>query len=293
MTVPAVISGINAIVNNVSTMGTLKVQQHSSSKNAIYTSTGNGGAQRKCGNVDFTGFIHAFGYMPPTIDGNLVWPNSTFSFAATLAGYANDVISSTAFCTGIDVFWPVGEKIIERSYINYVIHFASAGAALAITSGTPSIADSSVPQMYCAQGMTLSIDGTPEPNVEWMEVSIRSTAEPYVNSTLNGIYSRAPGNFDWTFKYHRNVNSLALLPTVDSIHEILINVPSTTVLGASLTDPYWILKYGIFSQPITLTVARESPLPVTAEVEANMTGWKDTTAGGIWVPGSGTPIWTA
>ena len=207
------ITGKNVCANGFNTLGHVYIDRIVKA-NPIYDSSGQGGADRPTGNVDFEGYIMAWGRQPPTD----IYPNKMFDMKFTLIGGTGaSVGTGGAFvmCTGLDVIVPTNDPK-EENAVFYMLHFGAAGTDL--TYGGAVIAAPTTLTKYPVQGLTMAIGGNPVDGVEHMQFSIhqqRGQAEP--NSSTNGVCLRPVANLDYSFMYRIDVNAMSLLPTLNSI----------------------------------------------------------------------------
>jgi hypothetical protein len=270
MPVPDVITGRDARVNGVSTLGHFRIVK-TSIAGPIRTSNTSGGVARGCGTIDWEGYYYAYGHTPP------VWLNEQFTFSGTLAN--EETTGGAAICTGIDIIIPQKPQANMKNYISYVVHFGAMGADL--TNATETIADSSAPAIYCASGLKLKLDNVEETDIEEVQISLRSAVAKFANSSTNGFMKRTPGNIDWTVAYIRAVNKLSLLPAAGEIKTIKAYVES---------DKYWEFQFGRVSKPFDIKVDHETDEITTAAVALDMTSHNGTTLGVIKNP-AGTTKW--
>jgi hypothetical protein len=264
MPLTSVITGVNAVVNNFPSAGYVEIERTIDST-AIANSAGEGGIDRVTGNIDFTGTIFAYGYKPPSG----VFPNLDFALSFTENG-TNNVSCSAVKCTGLEIFVPAHDKT-GKNAIFYLVHFGADGVDISI-AGTGGPTPGSLPTKYCAIGCgTYLSQGTSfvrETYDQWAHLMIVADIERKVNSDTGGIYFRPAGELDWNYTYNREVNSMGLLPALNSIHSIQMQtnpkINGGTDTGAGSVG-YWLINYGLTSHYKT-KIDHESRLPISYDV---------------------------
>jgi hypothetical protein len=229
------VTGKDVCVNGVNTLGHIMLQR-TSHANAIYDSSGRGGADRMAGNIDFQGYYWAWGHTPPVL------PNDLFDLEFTLTG-TDTTGSSGAYvrCTGMDIFVPTFDPKGENA-VYYALYFAAAGNDLVNTGAT--VTAPTVLTKYPVAGLACTLTPfttvPPEDGIEAMQFSMHQQGgAPDINSSTNGVFFRSKRNLDWEFTYRKAVNALSKVPALNSVQAIKMFVTSTL---------YWAANYGIVTK---------------------------------------------
>jgi hypothetical protein len=282
MSVPNVITGVNAVVSGFNCSGSVEIQREIDS-GPIQTAQGEGGIDRVAGNVDFTGKIMAFGYKPP----HLAFPNQEFSLSFTTNG--NDNVSCAGVrCTALEIMVPPHDRS-GRNCIFYVVHFGADGTDLSFaTTGGP--AASNVNSKYSSKNLATYLSmGTGtyrQTNCQWQHLIITAEIERKVNSDSNGVYFRAPGNLDWSYTYEQETSSPYYLPALNSISNVVMQTNPQYAGGVSTgagSVGYWLLSYGIVDSYKTL-IDHASRLPIAYQVTLKKCDGGGTSIGSITDP---------
>ena len=255
-----VITGVNACVSGVPTMGFVEIERTIDST-AIADSAGKGGMDRVPGNVDFTGKIFAYGYKPPSG----TFPNKTFTLDFTqdstdvtaVAG----VIAADVRCIGLEIMVPAHDKT-GKNAIFYIIHFGANGTDLSYGSATSA---NTVPTKYPSKNMATYLDTVRQTYCQWAHLMISAEVEPKVNSDSNGVYFRPAGQIDWKYTYNREVKTMSLLPALNTIHPIRMQTGAGGTSGGG-TVGYWALNYGMVTG-YKAKIDHASRLPISYDVE--------------------------
>lgn len=228
-----IILGRNVVVNNVSTLGGLRLDNRSE-KSPVHASNLSGGVDRVCGIRKLQGYYWAYGDTPP------VFPNDLFSLSFTLNGAADTWAQNTSVrCRGIEVIADAYDERQENA-VYYIVHFGGAGVDFTTGSGAAPT-DSTQPAKYCTKGLGLKLDGVLQEYIAGMHLRVVAIADEDTNSTLNGIAFYPAGDIDWTFEYTQRVKQWPVTPALDSV----VTIQMATQLTAGLAFlRYWELAFG-------------------------------------------------
>lgn len=182
----------------------------------IFHSSGEGGADRAEGNIDFMGRYLAWGHTPQ------VFVDDTFTLAFTLDGTdSTGLTANPVVCNGIDIVVPVFDPK-QRNGVYYIVYFAACGVNLSAGGATTGAAAA----ILSVKGLACTVAGAAQTAIQGMKLSFRANAEAYVDSSTGGIFTRPSGNLDWEFTCKRTIADLALAPALNSIGAMKMYVES-------------------------------------------------------------------
>ena len=217
------ILGKDVVVNGVSTLGHVKID-NSSEKGRMQASNLGGGVDRPDGIRMLKGYYYAYGDTPP------VFVNDLFNLTFTLNGLTGTQNTSVR-CLGLEIFANAYEPG-KDNLVFYVVHFGGAGVDF--TTGSAA-GDNTAPSILNTKGLGLNLSGAVLPYIAGMHLKIEALADPDWNSSLNGIAFYPRGDIDWMLDWTQRVNEFSLTPDLDSIHAVTMQ--TNGLVG-------WHLEYG-------------------------------------------------
>ena len=129
------------------------------------------------GNEDWSGRMRCYGKIPP------VFPGDALAFVGQTGGGS---VSASAVVGRVRGRFPVK----EGGYIAWDIEFAGNGA---VTTGSTSVTDAALPQMYSATPCKVNFAGSDLDGVQAFELELSCELKDYVESQ---VIKRKAGNFD-------------------------------------------------------------------------------------------------
>lgn len=199
-----IITGKDVIIKGVKTGGKVMIRRTSDTK-ASHASGQGGIALRPDGNVDFEGFVWAWGNAP------LVNVNALFDLGFNLSSTGGGLKCDSTICTGLELIVPVNDPT-KKNRVYYKLHFACNGVDLS----TGSLESSTAGTPYSSKGLSLTFGGADQACLAIAHVKVFSTAISDVNSCTNSIYVRPAGNIDWKVTWERRINALSSLPALNA-----------------------------------------------------------------------------
>ena len=227
----SVIVGKDVAVNGVPNGGVVEIEDRSDSE-AIYHSSGAGGAERAEGNVDYEGSYLAWGHTP-LLGESTLFCNDKFALAYTL-GTTGSGQGANVRCIGLDIVVPTYDPT-GRSGVYHKVYFGADGEDLAAASAAAGAAAA----IINSKGLACTFDGSRLTNVVSMLWRFRVNVQGEPDSSSGGIYQRPAGNIDWQFMVRRHITSWASVPAKNATGALAMEVEAS---GSSYLE--WTASQG-------------------------------------------------
>lgn len=259
-----VISGINCVVDDVTSMSGWKVRMLNMPPE-FSSSDIPGGMGRAAGNTDWRGVYRAYGHTPAH------WPGDAIAFAGDVD--ANYGVSATGIVDRMTITCPIE----PGGLIDTVVEFSNNDAS-GLVRGAAAATKGATPAIYSAISRKVNWNNDDVSVRNWrLVLSCRN--RPYVDTDTAGYVLRNPGNIDGQFEYGVYQDNPATLPTEGALAVVKFYVT------ASL---FWQLTWGIIERVDDWGGNHEGEENVAAVVHGFWSGQSGTSIGSIINPASET-----
>lgn len=246
-----VVHGHSSVVDNASTARAWQIAMNEAA--AAYTASGmSRGIHRVAGVRRWQGVYVAYGATP------VPFPGATFTFTGNTDG--SNGYTGTAWCERVRVTWdPLAQ---DPRPIHHTVFFRSAGA---LTAGSASASDSTVPNAKPATGLKVNFDGSDATHVHGAQLDIFAR--------WGKRYADTESSF-WEVWLGGAIDAEAWWDVFEDDPSNLPSLQSEGVLKMyDDTSTYWQLVWGRITGVPNFQVDHEGPRPVFGRVQAEFTGF--------------------
>ncbi len=234
-----------------------------------------GGTDRHCGILDWTGAYAAYGGKP------IKFPAESLTFKGEAAGDLG--CSGTAITERVQILW----NHAKNDYVSHIVYFG--GNSDLFLGWVGILADSTVPTgLYCSGETQIQISGVPLTNVQQAMLDLKAVhGKPpgqigNVPYATGGKIRRVAGRIDWTAWVEVLADpNFTLLPQPRATYELQMFVNATE---------YWDLNYARVLRLENLGANTEDSELITVRIHFGMKGVYGSVYGSIVDP-DGTTKW--